>query len=51
MLEKPDYSKILSLLNNATRKDSCGSGEDYMYSSAIDYAGETGLLKDIIVVK
>ncbi|MFZ4455184.1 MAG: REP-associated tyrosine transposase [Bacteroidales bacterium] len=25
--------------------------EDYMYSSAIDYAGETGLLKDIIVVK
>ena len=25
--------------------------EDYMYSSAIDYAGETGLLKDIIVIK
>ena len=25
--------------------------EDYMYSSAIDYAGEKGLLNDVIVVK
>jgi hypothetical protein len=25
--------------------------EDYVYSSAIDYAGEKGLLDDVIVVK
>ena len=25
--------------------------EDYIYSSAIDYSGEKGLLNDVIVVK
>jgi hypothetical protein len=25
--------------------------EDYVYSSAIDYAGEKGLLDDVIVIK
>jgi hypothetical protein len=25
--------------------------EDYIYSSAIDYAGEKGMLDDVIVIK
>ncbi|MDD3079474.1 MAG: hypothetical protein PHH37_10275 [Paludibacter sp.] len=44
--EKIDY-----IHQNPVEEGLVFKAEEYMYSSAIDYAGETGLLKHVIVVK
>ena len=43
--------KINYIHQNPVEEGLVFRAEDYMYSSAIDYAGEKGLLKNIIVVK
>ena len=44
--EKIDY-----IHNNPVEEGYVFKPEDYLYSSAIDYAGEKGLLDNVIVVK
>ncbi|MDA3927432.1 MAG: transposase [Prolixibacteraceae bacterium] len=43
--------KINYIHQNPVEEGLVFRAEDYMYSSAIDYAGEKGLLDDVIVVK
>jgi hypothetical protein len=44
--EKIDY-----IHNNPVEEGLVFRAEDYLYSSAADYAGEKGLLDNVIVVK
>lgn len=43
--------KINYIHQNPVEEGFVFRAEDYMYSSAIDYAGEKGLLDDLIVAK
>ena len=43
--------KINYIHNNPVEEGLVFKAEDYVYSSAIDYAGEKGILDDVIVVK
>jgi hypothetical protein len=43
--------KINYIHQNPVEEGLVFKAEDYVYSSAIDYAGEKGLLDDVIVVK
>ncbi|WP_405326270.1 REP-associated tyrosine transposase [Leeuwenhoekiella sp. LLG6367-2.1] len=45
------WQKIEYIHNNPVKAGMVSRPEDYKYSSAIDYAGEEGLLKDILVFK
>ena len=42
--------KIAYIHNNPLEAGLVFRAEDYMYSSAVDYAGESGLLENVIVV-
>jgi len=44
--EKIDY-----VHNNPVEEGLVFRAEDYLYSSAADYAGENGILENVIVVK
>jgi hypothetical protein len=43
--------KINYVHQNPVEAEVVFKGEDYLYSSAADYAGEKGLLDDVIVIK
>ena len=43
--------RINYIHNNPVEEGLVFRAEDYLYSSAVDYAGEKGLLNDVIVVK
>ena len=43
--------KINYIHNNPVEEGLVFRAEDYLYSSAIDYAGERGILDDVIVIK
>jgi hypothetical protein len=43
--------KINYIHNNPVAEGLVYKPEDYVYSSARDYCGEKGILKDVIVVK
>ena len=43
--------KINYIHNNPVEEGLVFRAEDYLYSSAIDYAGEQGILNDVIIVK
>lgn len=45
------FQKINYVHQNPVKAGYVDKPEDYMYSSAVDYSGEQGLLKDIVVVK
>jgi len=45
------FEKINYIHNNPVKDGSVINPEDYHYSSAKDYAGEKGMLKDVIIVK
>ena len=43
--------KIAYIHNNSVEAGLVFKAEDYLYSSASDYAGDKGLLEDVIVIK
>tara|TARA_R110000751_G_scaffold176162_1_gene282350 strand:- start:185 stop:337 length:153 start_codon:yes stop_codon:yes gene_type:complete len=45
------WQKIKYIHNNPVKANMVSRPEDYRYSSALDYAGEKGLLKNILVFK
>jgi len=45
------FEKINYIHQNPVEEGLVFRPEDYMYSSAVDYAGEKGLLDDIVVIK
>ena len=45
------FQKINYIHNNPVKDGLVFRVEDYMYSSAVDYSGEKGMIDDIIVVK
>ena len=45
------FEKINYIHNNPVEEGLVFRPEDYVYSSAVDYAGEKGLLDDVVVIK
>lgn len=45
------FKKIDYVQNNPVKKGLVDKPEDYVYSSAIDYSGEKGLVDNVVVFK
>jgi hypothetical protein len=48
---KSDSAKIDYVHNNPVEEGLVYKAEDYVYSSAIDYSGEKGLIDDVVVLE
>jgi hypothetical protein len=45
------FQKINYLHNNPVEEGLVFRAEDYMFSSAVDYSGEKGMIDDIVIVR
>ena len=51
-MEQQGYSKKINYVhNNPVQERLVYNPEDYVYSSAVDYAGQKGLIDDVLIFR